>query len=218
MMSRKNNRTAPADNGRRKEIRAYGIRALLSGHPRIRQLKRRHTPLLHGNKLWSASWLLMDFFKKKGLPEGSRVLELGCGWGLASIYCAKKFGALVTGVDTDADVFPYLHLHADVNGVEIGTLQQDMNRLRKTDLEGFDIVMGADICFWESMTPSLKRLINRALRGGVQAIVIADPGRKPFLDVADHYVQRELGHLLDWGVKKPKSIPGHILQIGVFDA
>jgi predicted nicotinamide N-methyase len=217
-MTSRNNRRATARNGLRKEIRAYGIRALLSRHPRIRQLKRQHHPSLYGNKLWSASWLLMDFFKKKGMPEGSRVMELGCGWGLASVYCAKKFGALVTGVDTDADVFPYLHLHADVNGVEIGTLQKDMNHLGEAVLEAFDILIGADICFWDSMTHSLKRLINRALRGGVKAIVIADPGRKPFLDVADHYVQRELGHLLEWGVKQPKSIPGHILQIGALEA
>ena len=217
-MGRRRKNALSASNGGRKEIRAYGIRALLSRHPRIRQLKRRHHPCLHGNKLWSASWLLMDFFKKKGMPEGSRVLELGCGWGLASIYCAKKFGALATAVDTDADVFPYLHLHADVNGVQIKTLQEDMNRLRKADLEGFDILIGADICFWDSMTHSLKRLINRALRGGVKSIVIADPGRKPFFDVAEHYVQRELGQLLDWGVKQPKSIPGHILQIGILEA
>ena len=217
-MNRSTNHRARASNGLRKEIRAYGIRALLSRHPRIRQLKRRHCPSLYGNKLWSASWLLMDFFKKQGMPQGSRVMELGCGWGLASVYCAKKFDALVTCVDTDADVFPYLRLHAEVNGVKIGTLQKDMNHLSKAVLQGFDILIGADICFWDSMTHSLKRLINRALRGGVKSIVIADPGREPFLDVADHYVQRGLGHLLDWGVKQPKSIPGHILQIGALEA
>ena len=214
MMSRKRNHTAPASNGGRKEIRAYGIRALLSCHPRIRQLKRRHHPSLYGNKLWNASWLLMDFFKKKGMPEGTRVMELGCGWGLAGVYCAKKYGAHVTGLDTDADVFPYLHLHAEVNGVEIRTLQKDMNNLRRDHLEGFDMLIGADICFWDDMGRSLKRLINRALGGGVKAVVIADPGRTPFLEVADHYVQSRLGNLLDWGVQQPKPIPGHILQIG----
>jgi predicted nicotinamide N-methyase len=207
-----------ANRGARKEIRAYGIRALLSGHPRIRQLKRRHHPWLYGNKLWNASWLIMDFFKKKGMPKGTRVIELGCGWGLAGVYCAKKYGAVVTGVDTDADVFPYLHLHAEVNGVRIETLQKDMNDLSKAHFAAFDILIGADICFWDNMGHSLKRLINRALRGGVRAVVIADPGRTPFLKVADHYVRRELGSLIDWEVARPKPIPGHILQIGTFKA
>jgi predicted nicotinamide N-methyase len=216
-MTRERNRIAPGNKGGRKEIRAYGIRALLSRHPRIRRLKRRHQPSVHGNKLWNASWLLMDFFKKKGMPQGARVMELGCGWGLAGVYCAKKYGAQVTGVDTDADVFPYLDLHAEVNGVQITTWQKDMNRLTKAHLEGFDLLMGADICFWDPMVPSLRRLINRALRAGVKAVVIADPGRPPFLDMGDYYAQRELGNLLDWDVRKPKPIPGHILQIGVFE-
>jgi predicted nicotinamide N-methyase len=155
----------------------------------------------------------MDFFKKRGMPQKTHVMELGCGWGLAGVYCAKRYAAVVTGVDTDADVFPYLYLHAEVNGVEIGTLKKDMNDLRKAHLEGFDILIGADICFWDSMGPSLRRLIHRALKGGVKAVVIADPGRAPFLEMADHYVQRELGDLLDWEVRHPKPIPGHILHI-----
>lgn len=217
-MDRRANKATVPIKSARKEIRAYGIRALLSRHPRVRQLKRCYTPSLHGNKLWSASWLLMDFFKKKGMPEETRIMELGCGWGLAGIYCAKKFGAVVTGVDTDGDVFPYLDLHADVNGVEIRTWLTDMNDLRKAHLEGFDILIGADICFWDSMGGALKRLINRALKGGVKAVVLADPGREPFLQMADHYVKKELGDLLDWEVRRPKPIVGHILRIGALEA
>jgi predicted nicotinamide N-methyase len=216
MMGGSKEDTAPANSTARQEIRAYGIRGLLSSHPRVRQLKRRHHPSLHGNKLWDSSWLLMDFFKKKGMRKGSHVMELGCGWGVAAVYCAKKHGALVTGVDTDSDVFPYLELHAQVNGVKIKTMKKDMNRLTKAHLRGYDILIGADICFWDKMGHSLKKLIHRALKGGVQAVVIADPGRPPFLDLAEHYVQRELGDLLAWEVQQPKPIAGRILQVGAF--
>jgi cyclopropane fatty-acyl-phospholipid synthase-like methyltransferase len=61
------------------------------------------------------------------------VLELGCGWGLVGIACAKTFQAQVTGLDADAAVFPYLQLHAARNGVRLairqGTLQEDAGPL-----------------------------------------------------------------------------------------
>ena len=43
----------------------------------------------------------MDYLGCQGLPEGVKVLEVGCGWGLAGIFCAKHFRAVVTGVDAD---------------------------------------------------------------------------------------------------------------------
>ena len=99
-------------NNQKKEIRAYGVRVLLSHHPEIRRLKRHNHPTNHGNKFWTSSWLLMDYFKKNGLEQETRVLEIGCGWGLAGIYCAKKHGAVVTGVDVDSEVLPFSRLHA----------------------------------------------------------------------------------------------------------
>ena len=48
-------------------------------------------------------------------------MEIGCGWGLLGIYCAKKYDSRVISVDLDAEVFPYLELHTRVNDVEIST-------------------------------------------------------------------------------------------------
>ena len=112
--------------GAKKNIRAYGIQVLLSGHSDVRKLKRDYIPSSHGNKFWTSSWLLMDYFKKKGMSSGTRVMEVGCGWGLAGIYCAKNHGARVTGVDIDPDVFLFLDLHAEINGVRIKTLKRKL--------------------------------------------------------------------------------------------
>ncbi|NIR16386.1 MAG: methyltransferase, partial [Desulfobacterales bacterium] len=79
----------------KKEIRAFGLRVLLSHHPEVRKLKRDNIPSHHGNKFWTSSWLLMDYFKRRGLPKRSHVMDVGCGWGLAGIYCAKNHGAVV---------------------------------------------------------------------------------------------------------------------------
>ncbi len=195
------------------EIKAYGIRVLQSRHPEIRRLKRLHAPSIHGNKHWVSSWLLMDYLRRHPLPEGSRVMEIGCGWGLAGIYCAKKHGAIVTGVDTDPEVFPYLLLHAAINKVDIATLHKKFNKLKETDLQDIDVVIGADICFWDKMVYPLKRFIRRALNAGVQLVIIADPGRSPFEKISKYFVKKRNGEILQWKVQRPRNIQGQLLKI-----
>ena len=197
----------------KRHISSYGIKVLLSPHPEIRRLKRSYVPSVHGTKFWPSSWLLMDFFRRRGLRPGRRVMELGCGWGLAGIYCAKKHRARVTGVDMDADVFPYLQLHAEINKVEIATMARDFDRLRGRELAQADILIGADICFWDSMAASLKRLIRRALKAGVQRVVIADPGRSPFEELTQAFVHKGAAEVMDWSIRRPRPIRGRILQI-----
>jgi len=195
------------------KIKAYGIRVLQSHHPEIRRLKRLHTPSVHGNKHWVSSWLLMDYLRRHPLPEGSRVMEIGCGWGLAGIYCAKKFDAIVTGVDIDPEVFPYLRLHAAINKVDVATLPKKFNRLKEMDLQDIDVVIGADICFWDKMVYPLKRFIRRALNAGVQLVIIADPGRSPFEKISNYFVKKRGGEILQWKVQRPRNIHGQLLKI-----
>ncbi len=197
----------------KKEIQAYGIKVLLSRHPKVRKLKRLNFPSNHGNKFWTSRWLLMDYFNRRGLPNNSCVMEVGCGWGLLGIYCAKKHGATVTGVDIDSDVFPYLRLHSEINNVEIATLKKGFDGLTGIHLKNVDVLIGADICFWNKMTDPLKRLIRRSLRAGVRKVLIADPGRSPFEDLGEYFVERGRGEILNWSIKRPRNIQGRILEI-----
>jgi predicted nicotinamide N-methyase len=201
-------------NAVKTDIRAHGVRVLLSRHSEIRKLKRLNTPSFHGNKLWSSSWLLMDYFKRRGLRKGARVMEVGCGWGLAGIYCAKKHGARVTGVDKDSEVFPYLRLHADINKVKITTMKKAFAGVRDEDLKAFDVVIGADICFWDAMVDPLKRFIRRALGAGVRVVLIADPGRPTFEEIGQYFVKKGRGEIFDWTTQRPRRIRGRILKIG----
>jgi predicted nicotinamide N-methyase len=203
----------PMASNTKKEIQAYGIKVLLSRHPEVRMLKRLNIPSNHGNKFWASSWLLMDYFKRSGLPNNSCVMEVGCGWGLLGIYCAKNHGATVTGVDIDSDVFPYLRLHSEINNVEIATLKKGFDGLTGIHLKNIDVLIGADICFWEKMIDPLKRLIRRSLRAGVRKVLIADPGRSPFEDLGEYFVERGGGKILDWSIKRPRNISGRILEI-----
>jgi predicted nicotinamide N-methyase len=198
----------------RNKIRSHGLVALLASHPEVRRLKRHHSPSVHGNKFWKSSWVLIDYFNRRGLPPGARVMEVGCGWGLASIYCAKKHQATVTCVDIDEEVFPFLQLHAAQNDVRVQTVRKGFDALRIRDLEGVDVLIGADICFWDEMTDALRRLIGRALRAGVKMILISDPGRPPFQELQEYFVAKEQGEALDWTAQRPRRMQGQMLRIG----
>src|SRR4030095_13646160 len=103
------------------ERHAFGLTLLAPSHPEVRRLQHDAVqPSLHGHKVWPSSLVLMDYLQQHGIPLRTRVLELGCGWGLVGIACAKLFQAQVTGLDADAAVFPYLQLHAARNGVHLG--------------------------------------------------------------------------------------------------
>jgi len=195
------------------ERHAFGLSILKASHPRIRQLKKDHEPELHGDKFWGSSYLLMDFLQHQGLAQATRVTEVGCGWGLAGIYCAREFGAQVTGVDADPKVFPYLHLHAEVNEVTVRTRTGRFENLKKKQLAEEDLIVGADICFWDKMAGSLYKLIRKAIRAGVQQVVVADPGRPPFDEVCE-LCQKELGgEVKEWRVAEPKA-HGWLLVVG----
>jgi predicted nicotinamide N-methyase len=196
------------------ERSAYGVTILKSNHGRIRALKKEHEPEIHGDKVWNSSFLIMDYLDRQGIKEGSKVMEVGCGWGLLGIYCAKKWGADVVGVDADSKVFPYLHLHAEVNEVTIQTRTARFENMRKSHLEGTHLMVGGDICFWDEMIDPLSKLVNRAMKAGIDQVIVADPGRPPFDDVCERAQKKWGAELKEWEVTKPSKARGWLLIVG----
>ena len=193
---------------------AYGFTILRGSHPSIRALKQDHEPEIHGDKLWNSSYLIMDYLQQQGMPEGARVLEVGCGWGLLGIYCAKHFKADVTGIDADPNVFPYLHVQSAANGVAIKTRKSRFESLRRGHFEDVDLMVGGDICFWDELIDPVYKMVRRAVKAGVDQIIIADPGRPPFDDVCE-MAEKKLGaEVKQWEVKSPTKAHGWLLIIG----
>ena len=191
------------------ERQVFGIRVLRPSHPRLRRLRALHAPSFQGHKLWNATWLLLSYLEGQPPVDAARIMEVGCGWGLASVYCARVCGAAVTSVDLDPKVFPFLELNADVNDVQIARHEVGFDEVSAPMLGAHDIVIGADICFRSSMIRPLYDLIARALQSGVSRIVLSDPGRMAFRSLASRCVAELGARELAWQVEEPLlSWPG----------
>ncbi|NVJ58865.1 MAG: methyltransferase domain-containing protein [Gammaproteobacteria bacterium] len=192
----------------------FNILLLENKHRLVKQLKECYEPNVHGHKTWASSFLLMDYFQTHNvLKRSSDVLELGCGWGAASIYCAKNGANSVTGLDIDENVFPYLNTQAALNGCKIKSMTKSYDKLSPKQLEKFNLIIGADICFWDDLAEMLEKMFQRAFKAGVKRIILADPGRQPFLDLAEKCNAFAKVDLREWYVCDPEYYDGYILDI-----
>lgn len=192
---------------------AYGIYLLESKHRLIRRLKKAYQPSVHGHKTWNSSFLLMDYLQHNPLKKKSRVLEVGCGWGPGAVFCAKQFKAKVTGLDIDKEVFPFLDVLAELNDVQVRAMTRRLESLKGPDLGKFDVIVGSDVCFWDSLVKSLNQMINRAIKNGVQRIIITDPGRPTFYELCDMARKKHHVKLSEWYATEPRHFTGEVLEI-----
>ncbi|NQX90183.1 MAG: methyltransferase [Halioglobus sp.] len=180
----------------------------------IRQVKRRGAdPTIHGNKTWKSSRLIIDYLHKHPPEHNKKVLDVGCGWGITGIWCAKAMGSKVTSMDADADVFPYLQATALLNGVETKQLVARFEDLTTKQLSKYDLLIGADICFWDELVKPVSNMVKRAVKAGVKKIIIADPQREPFFEVAARCEKRHYAELIEWEVHSSLSAEGALLII-----
>ena len=192
---------------------AYGIYLLESKHRLIRRLKKAYQPSVHGHKTWNSSFVLMDYLRHEPLQKKSRVLEVGCGWGPGSVFCASEFKAKVTGLDIDSAVFPFLEVLAELNDVAVTPMKRRFESLKADDLSQFDVIVGSDVCFWDSMVKPLSRLIDRSIRNGVERIIITDPGRPTFYELCDLARKKHKVKLNEWYATEPERVVGEVLEV-----
>jgi predicted nicotinamide N-methyase len=196
------------------EHRFRGVTMPTSAHPIIRQARRQGVkPSLHGNKLWKSSRLLIDYLNQNRPEDCKKVIDVGCGWGISGIWCAKTLGAKVTSVDADPDVFPFLEASALLNGVTTKHLVSSFENLTTKKLSKFDMLIAADICFWDELVDPVYNMVNRAVKAGVKKIVIADPERSTFYDMARRCEERHCAEVIDWQTHKPIKARGALMVL-----
>ncbi len=198
-----------------KTLRRFrGVLMPTASHPDIRAVKRRAAqPGIHGNKLWKSSCLVIDYLHRNPPASSNAVIDVGCGWGIGGVWCAQKYGAHVTSVDADHAVFPFLEVVARLNGVETTPEARRFEQLTTRQLAQYDMLIGADICFWDELVKPVYNMVNRAIRAGVGQIILADPERPTFVEMAERVIDRHGGELLEWQTRGPMSARGVLLVI-----
>lgn len=174
----------------------YGIKILKSKHKTLKILqKEAEQPTMYGHQVWQSSFMLMEYLQQNPLLKQQRVMDVGCGWGLLGIFCAKHFGSDALLIDADSNVFPYVKSHELLNDVRVTTVQASFSDITQAHLQNQDVILGSDICFWPQLATQLRTLISSAIKANVQQIILADPGRQTFLHLAE-YCKTEFGAVL----------------------
>ena len=124
---------------------------------------------------------MINYLKENPIDfSGLRILELGCGWGLIGVYLAKNYSCEVTCTDIDHKVLPIVDMHASLNKVLVHTKKASFCDLSQKELENFDILIGAEICYDDEVADQILELSKRAFVADVKKILIVDPGRPDF--------------------------------------
>ena len=198
----------------RTERRFRGVVMPTSSHPEIRKVKRKgNHPSIHGNKLWKSSCLIIDYLNRNRPEHCQSVIDVGCGWGASGIWCAKKLGSDVTSMDADPAVFPFLDVAAQLNGVTTTPLVSRFEKLTTRQLRQFDMLIATDICFWDELVDPVYKMVNRAVKAGVRHILIADPERPTFHEMARRCVKKHCADVIEWETRSPIKAQGAIMII-----
>lgn len=193
-----------------------GITIYRYTHPSIKKIKRKHSShTAHGNKIWLSSYVLMDYLSTYPPESESKILDVGCGWGLISIFLAKNYGVEVTAIDIDQNVEPYLDLHASANDCNIEFQTKGFETLSNEELAHYSSIVAADICFWDEMVQPLFNFITRARRCGLKTIYISDPGRPPFWELCDLCTAAFGAEIVTRRIYEPTQTEKFILAISI---
>ncbi|MCC5849194.1 MAG: methyltransferase domain-containing protein [Verrucomicrobia bacterium] len=124
--------------------------------------------------LWPAAVALAEALYERDDLAGARVLEIGCGCGLAGIAAGRK-GGEVTVTDLEPRALALAEENWRRNHLQPAALKR-LDWRDSTDLGTFDVILGADILYDEREFPSLIRTLRQKLsRKG--RVLIAEPGR-----------------------------------------
>ena len=101
-----------------------------------------------------------------GLPAGGRVLEVGCGRGVALPVLARLLGpACLAGLDLDAGLLDEARARADAGGIAVELVPGDVRRMPFPD-GSFDLVVDFGTCYHIARAAEALAEIARVLAPG----------------------------------------------------
>ena len=127
-------------------------------------------------EVWPAAVALADqVLRRPSVAEGTRVVEIGCGLGLAGLAAMGK-GASVLLTDYQEEALAFAELNGLINfGRSPATALMDW---REPDLdEQFDVILAADVAYEKRFFDPLLRTFQKLLAPG-GTVLLAEPNRR----------------------------------------
>lgn len=134
-------------------------------------------PLPYGLVLWPSTLALALEVAARPL-QGLRVLELGAGTGLPGIVAAS-LGARVVQTDRQPAALHVCKQNAERNGITTIT-HRAADWTAWDDDAQYDLVLGSDILYSDTLHPYLRRIFDTNLAPGGR-VLLGDPFREPSL-------------------------------------
>jgi predicted nicotinamide N-methyase len=130
--------------------------------------------LPYGIVLWPAAIALAHELTSRDVA-GRHVLELGAGTGLPGIVAAS-LGARVVQTDRQEDALSLCKQNAERNGIM--TIEHRIaDWTAWEDPEQYELILGADVLYGETLHPHLRRIFDANLAPG-GTLLLSDPFRK----------------------------------------
>ncbi|CAN0905348.1 Protein N-lysine methyltransferase METTL21A [Linum grandiflorum] len=153
---------------------------------------------LTGQLVWPGATLLNNYLSENAeMLRGCSVLELGSGIGVTGILCSR-FCKRVVLTDHNDEVIKILKKNVDIQSssenpdccaellaekLDWGNSDQ-VNQILQRSNGGFDLILGADICFQQSSIPLLFDTVEQLLRfqRGKSRFILAYISRAKVMD------------------------------------
>lgn len=124
--------------------------------------------------VWESSEILARLMVTKNI-EGLRVLEVGCGIGLASLVLSQRHGD-ITATDHHPEAEAFLRANTDLNNLSPIAFVRTGWCEETTELGCFDLIIGSDLLYEPTNDELLSCFIDRHANRYCE-IIIVDPGR-----------------------------------------
>ena len=124
--------------------------------------------------LWPSGQVLAGVMASYAI-EGKRVLELGCGLGLASLVVHRR-GGDVTATDCHPLAASFLRENLELNGLP--AMKYSVAHWGRANplLGGFDVIIGSDVLYDRDQPEVLSQFIACHSQPGVEVLIV-DPNR-----------------------------------------